>query len=230
MRRTLAAVLTAGALIVPTTAPAAIAAQTGTVPATTAALQLKRGLPQTPAQAKADLRSLPVRPASPMTGYSREKFPHWKDASTWGWPKAPNDRCNSRNAALYRDGTGVKMSAACTNLTGSWVDPYSAKVFDAATDMDIDHLVPLANAWRSGAGRWTTTRRTQFANDPLVLVSAWDRLNQQKGDKGPEAWKPVNASAHCLYATRWVEVKKKYALSITSAEKTALTSMLATCR
>jgi hypothetical protein len=210
----------------------AYTSQIGTVSGPTAAAQLKKGMnpvTQTPTTAKVRLLLLKVAPAGTMTGYSRDLFPHWRDASAWGWPVEPNNACDARNAALYRDGVGVKMSSTCTNLTGTWTDPYSARVFDSASDIDIDHIVPLANAWRSGAASWTTTKRTQYANDPLVLVSSWDYLNQQKGDKGPEAWKPVNTSAHCLYATRWVHAKGKYNLTITAAEKSALSAMLATC-
>ena len=210
---------------------AAGATQVGTVSGATAAAQLRRGMPttETGAAARTKLGQLVVKADGPMTGYSRDLFPHWRDASTWGWPVAPNDKCNSRNAALYRDGAGVKMSSTCTNLTGTWVDPYSAKKFDAASDMDIDHMVPLAEAYRSGARTWTTTERTAYANDPLVLVSSWDRLNQAKGDKGPEAWKPTNTAAYCNYAIRWVAVKKKYALTVSTDEKTTLTSMLKGC-
>lgn len=212
--------------------PAAYAAQVGTVPEATAAAQLEKGMnpqTQTPATAKTRLPTLAVKPAGSMEGYSRSLFPHWRDASTWGWPVEPNNACNVRNAALYRDGVVTSMSTTCTSLKGTWVDPYSARKFDSASDIDIDHIVPLANAYRSGAKEWTTTKRTQFANDPLVAVSSWDYLNQQKGDKGPESWKPQNTVAHCLYATRWVHTKDKYTLSITSAEKAALTSMLNTC-
>ena len=213
------------------TAPIAQAAQVGTVSATTAAAQLRNGMPSTytGTWARNSLATLTVANDGSMTGYSRDLFPHWKDASTWGWPVAPNDACNARNAALYRDGSGVGMSSTCTNLTGTWVDPYSANKFNAAADIDIDHMVPLAEAYRTGASSWTTTRRTQFANDPLVLVSSYDVLNQAKGDKGPEAWKPPNTAAYCNYAIRWVAVKQKYSLTTSTAEKSALTNMLGTC-
>lgn len=213
----------------PAQASFAVNSSIGTVSGTTAAAQLQKGMnpiTQSPTVAKLKLATLKVTPAGSMTGYSRTMFPHWRDASTYGWPVAPNNACNSRNAALYRDGQKVTMSATCTNLKGTWIDPYSAKKFALASDIDIDHTVPLANAWRSGANKWTTTKRTQFANDPLVLVSAWDALNQQKGDKGPEAWKPQNKAAWKLYATRWVMVKSKYGLSVTPTEKAALSSML----
>jgi len=226
----LASLAAAPALIA---APSLASARTdiGAVPAATAAAQLRLGLPSTatPASAKAALSTLLVRADGSTTGYSRDLFPHWRDASTWGWPVAPNNSCDARNAALYRDGKNVTMSSTCSYLKGTWVDPYGARRYDATADIDIDHMVPLAASWRSGAASWDTTKRTQFANDPLVLVSSYDRLNSAKGDKGPEAWRPPNKAAYCLYAIRWTAVKSKYKLSVNSAEKAALTSMLATC-
>lgn len=224
----IAAAVTASAAFL---APNAMPAQVGTVNGATAAAQLRKGLPSADngAWARTTLTTLRVANDATMSGYSRALFPHWRDASTWGWPTAPNNACNSRNAALARDGAGVKMSSTCTRLTGTWVDPYSAKKFNSSADIDIDHIVPLAEAYRTGARSWTTTKRTQYANDPIVLVSAQDTLNQAKGDKGPEAWRPPNTAAYCNYAIRWVAVKKKYALTISAAEKEKLTSMLGKC-
>ncbi|BDZ58037.1 uncharacterized protein DUF1524 [Barrientosiimonas humi] len=230
-RRTSASIAVVAVAALAWSAQPASAAQIGTVSGSTAAAQLKKGMTSsmTPSAARSALGGLTVKAAGSMTGYSRDLFPHWRDASTWGWPVAPNDACNARNAALYRDGQNVTMSSTCTNLAGTWIDPYSANKFNAASDIDIDHIVPLANAWRSGAAGWSTTRKTQYANDPLVLVSSWDSLNQAKGDKGPEAWKPPLTASHCLYATRWTFTKQKYGLSVTSAEKSALTNMLGPC-
>lgn len=97
--------------------------------------------------------------------------------------------------------------------------------------MDIDHVVPLANAWRSGASKWTTAQRRAFANDLTnpQLIAVTDNVNQAKGDDGPEAWKPPLTSYYCTYAKMWVRVKYVYDLTITSAEKNALVSMLDTC-
>lgn len=211
------------------TAAPAQASEIGTVSGTVAAAQLKLGLTGTPAEAKADLTELTVKPQDSMSGYDRDLFPHWRDASTWGWPVEPNNSCNARNAALYRDGENVTMSSTCTNLQGTWIDPYGDGKYDSASDIDIDHVVPLGDAWATGADSWDTTERTTYANDPLVLVSSDDSLNQSKGDRDPSEWKPPNTDAYCLYATRWVLIKDKYDLWVTSTEKTALNSMLATC-
>ncbi|WP_188838025.1 HNH endonuclease family protein [Flexivirga endophytica] len=205
------------------------ASEVGHVSGTVAAAQLKLGMSGTSADAKADLPTLTVKAKGSMDGYSRDLFPHWRDASTWGWPVEPNNACNARNAALYRDGENVTMSSTCTSLQGTWVDPYGAGKYDEASDIDIDHVVPLGDAYATGAAAWDTTKRTQYANDPLVLVSSDDSLNQSKGDDDPSEWKPPNSASFCLYATRWVLIKDKYGLWVTSSEKSALNSMLATC-
>ncbi|WP_371129724.1 DUF1524 domain-containing protein [Streptomyces sp. 2231.1] len=53
---------------------------------------------------------------------------------------------------------------------------YDGKILTASGQLDIDHIVPLANGWRSGADEWTTAKRRQFANDltdpQLIAVSA----------------------------------------------------------
>lgn len=92
---------------------------------------------------------------------------------------------------------------------------------------EISVLITL----QSGAAAWTTARRQAFANDLTnpQLLAVTDNVNQAKGDKGPEEWKPPLTSYYCTYSKMWIKVKSVYALTITSAEKTALTSMLATC-
>ncbi|TVY16532.1 putative secreted protein, partial [Lachnellula arida] len=101
----------------------------------------------------------------------------------------------------------------------------------AASDLDIDHLVPLSNAWKSGAAAWTTPQRQAFANDLTnpQLLAVTDNVNESKSDSGPEDWKPELKSYWCTYAKMWVKVKGVYDLTITSAEKSALTTMLDTC-
>jgi hypothetical protein len=97
--------------------------------------------------------------------------------------------------------------------------------------VDIDHVVPLANAWRSGPGSsgWSVADREAYANDPEVLLSADDGANQAKGDKGPEAWKPPNQDYWCEYARRWIWIKSDWRLTVNPAEKSSLRQMLETC-
>jgi Protein of unknown function (DUF1524) len=178
--------------------------------------------PAAVAQARDRLARLPVRRWSSMRGYSRARFAHWNQHA---------DGCNTRELVLRRSGRRVRTDRYCRARSGRWVSPYDGAVHTAAADLEIDHLVPLANAWRSGAAGWTDTRRGRFANDlrnpELVAVTA--SVNRSKGDQGPEAWRPPAVGYWCRYAHDWIMVKHAYRLSVTRAERTALTAMLFRC-
>jgi len=179
------------------------------------------GGPTSAAEASAELDKLTVAKAGSMKGYSREKFPHWRTAGK---------NCDVRDSVLKRDGTKVKLSG-CNVVAGTWKSVYDGKVLDSPTKVDIDHVVPLANAWRSGASAWTTAQRSDFANDlddpQLVAVSATS--NRSKGDQDPSTWKPSDTSAWCAYAQDWIAVKAHWKLTVTAAEKSALADMLEKC-
>ena len=168
-----------------------------------------------------------------MAGYSREEFPHWSDAEEFGWrlPSAAPDpeSCDARDAALIRDGRRERVEEYCDVVSGRWLDPYSGQIYTDPSEIDIDHIVPLANAWRSGASSWSTAKRESFANVPRDLLSVDDGLNQSKGDKGPEAWKPPRKAYWCAYSKQWIGIKHYWKLSVTNAEKSALERMLGTC-
>jgi hypothetical protein len=172
--------------------------------------------------ASGQLSKLTVAKAGSMAGYSREKFPHWDSTGS---------NCDVRDSVLKRDATKVKLSG-CNVVAGTWKSLYDGVVLDSPTKVDIDHMVPLANAWRSGAAAWTTDKREQFANDlkdpQLVAVSA--SSNRSKGDQDPSTWKPKEPGAWCEYATKWIAVKTVWKLTVTTAEKSALNDMLEKCR
>jgi hypothetical protein len=171
---------------------------------------------------------LEVAQPGSTSGYSRESFEHWSRANDFGW-EDPEDSCDAREAALLRDGEDVETGEGCKVTLGSWYDPYTIQTFNDPQDIDIDHVVPLANAWRSGALSWDDGQRERYANDPDVLLSVEDNANQQEGDKGPEAWKPPNEVVWCDYSQRWIQIKGKYDLSVNEQEKAALEQMLGTC-
>lgn len=175
-----------------------------------------------PSPAHAELDHLRVAQDGPSTGYSRDKFPHWVTIS---------GTCNTRETVLKSNGMNVVTDAACSAVSGSWYSPYDGATWTAASDVDIDHVVPLANAWRTGAATWTTATRRQFANDLSTpqLLTVTDNVNQAKGDQSPATWKPPLTGYWCRYATAWIQVKYRYTLTVTPAEKTALTSMLDRC-
>jgi len=171
--------------------------------------------------AGAQLNKLTVAKAGSMAGYSREKFPHWKSTGA---------NCDVRDSVLKRDGTKVKTSG-CNVVAGTWKSRYDGLLLNSPTKVDIDHMVPLANAWRSGAAKWTTAQRESFANDlddpQLVAVSATS--NRSKGDQDPSTWKPKETGAWCGYAQDWIAVKTHWKLTVTTAEKSALNDMLEKC-
>ncbi|MER6333863.1 HNH endonuclease family protein [Streptomyces sp. NPDC001034] len=156
------------------------------------------------------------------TGYSRDKFPTWITIE---------GTCNTREWILKRDGSNVVTDSACTATSGSWYSPYDGATWTAASDVDIDHLVPLAEAWDSGASKWTTAQRQAFANDVTrpQLLAVTDNVNQSKGDQDPATWIPSRTAYVCTYVRAWVQVKYYYNLSVDPAEKTALQNDLASC-
>ncbi|MCW8220921.1 MULTISPECIES: HNH endonuclease family protein [Streptomyces] len=202
------------------TSAAALAATTGllTAPAAQAAMPT----PIAASTARTYLSQLTVSAEGSSSGYSRDKFPHWITQS---------GTCNTREVVLKRDGTGVVQDASCAATSGSWYSEYDGATWTAASDVDIDHMVPLAEAWRSGASSWTNAQRQAYANDLTrpQLIAVTDNVNQSKGDKDPAKWMPPRAAYHCTYARAWVHVKHYYNLSVDSAEKTALQTALKGC-
>ncbi|MFV2114229.1 HNH endonuclease family protein [Micromonospora sp. LOL_025] len=137
----------------------------------------------------------------------------------------------SREQVLKRDGTSVVVDSSCAAVSGRWYSPYDGATWSAASDVDIDHVVPLAEAWRSGASGWTTSRRQSFANDLTgpQLIAVTDNVNQAKGDQDPSTWQPPQSAYRCTYSKMWITVKYNWGLALQSSEKSALQSMLNTC-
>ncbi|MFR9722777.1 HNH endonuclease family protein [Streptomyces sp. MS19] len=203
LRRALVAALAALAALLP--GPAAQAAPPGIPDADTARTQLD---------------ALTVAPQAGMSGYSRDKFPHW----------ITRDGCTTRQTVLKRDGTDVATGANCRVESGSWESPYDGTTVTSPSRVDIDHTVPLAEAWRSGAAEWTTPRRQDFANDldHPQLLAASASSNRSKGDQDPADWQPA-AAFHCEYARMWISVKHTWELTVDEDERAALDEMLGTC-
>ncbi|MFJ8750471.1 HNH endonuclease family protein [Streptomyces sp. NPDC102441] len=201
-------------------ASAALAATTGllTAPAAQAAMPT----PVSASTARTYLTQLTVSTEGSSSGYSRDKFPHWITQS---------GSCNTREVVLERDGTGVVQDSACAATSGSWYSEYDGATWTAASDLDIDHMVPLAEAWRSGASGWTNAERQSFANDLTrpQLIAVTDNVNQSKSDQDPGEWLPSRAAYRCTYARAWVHVKHHYDLTVDSTEKSALQSALSGC-
>jgi hypothetical protein len=171
---------------------------------------------------RAAVASLPVA-AENRTGYSRSLFKLWVDADHNG--------CNTRQEVLIAEAvTAPDVGTRCALTGGSWRSYYDGAVWGIAGELDIDHLVPLAEAWDSGASGWTSEQRQQYANDlgderDLVAVTAG--VNRAKGDQDPATWLP-DADV-CRYVGEWVAVKLRWRLSVDDAEKAALTERAAAC-
>jgi len=178
--------------------------------------------PPSASTAATQLAGLTVKAEGSTSGYSRDLFPHWITQS---------GTCDTRDEVLKRDGTGVTVDSQCEPTAGRWYSVYDATWVEDDSSIDIDHIVPLAEAWKSGANAWSTSRRQQFASDLTIsqLIAVTASSNRSKSDSDPSEWKPTNTSVHCIYAREWIWVKHTYGLSLQSAEKTALQQMLGTC-
>ncbi|SDY03531.1 Protein of unknown function [Micromonospora pattaloongensis] len=157
------------------------------------------------------------------TGYNRDLFPHWIDAD--------GDGCNTRYEVLIAEAvTAPSVGSGCSLSGGRWYSYYDRAYWTATSDLDIDHMVPLAEAWDSGARNWTTSRRQSYANDlgdGRALIAVTDNVNQAKGDQDPASWLPTYDK--CRYVGEWVAVKTRWRLSVDTAEKNVLTSYANSC-
>ncbi|SDL50442.1 HNH endonuclease family protein [Nonomuraea jiangxiensis] len=191
-------------------------------PAASVAAPAELPPPLSPAAAYQRLSELTVADPRPMQGYSRARFPHWTQRG---------EDCDTREVVLARDGEDVKQDERCRAVSGTWFSEYDGRTFTSGSELDIDHVVPLAEAWRSGADAWTDAQRRRFANDldgpQLIAVSA--ASNRSKGDQPPDQWRPPRRGYWCTYGRAWVDVKSRYELTVTGPELDALADMISTC-
>lgn len=180
-------------------------------------------------EALAALEKLPVKGKSPLTAYDREgKF----GAS---WTDVDDNGCDTRNDILQRDLTSIVTEGDCTVMTGVLVSPYTTATIafrrgaDTSAEVQIDHIVALANAWQTGAGKLSQEQRVALANDPLNLFAVDGRSNSQKGAGDAATWLPASKSFRCVYVGHQIAVKEKYDLWVTSAEHDAIERVLASC-
>lgn len=188
----------------------------------TGTAQAEPPAPPSAAEAQTMLEGLTEEAEGSSDGYDRDKFPHWIDQG---------DSCDTREAVLKRDGTGVETGSDCYPTSGTWESPYDGESWTDPSDVDIDHMVPLAEAWKSGASSWTESEREAFANnmDVAQLLAVTDNVNQSKSDRDPAEWMPPATGYHCTYARMWIWVKDTYDMTADSAEKSALSEALGTC-
>ncbi len=177
--------------------------------------------------ALAAVARLTVKGRAPRTGYSRDAFGQaWFDTNRNG--------CDTRNDILRRDLVHKDMKNWCKVLAGTRnPDPYTGKkirfVIGGASEIDIDHVVALSDAWQKGAAAWPAGKRLAFANDPLALLAVDAGANRSKGDGDAATWLPPNKAYRCTYVARQVAVKLKYHVWVTSAERDAMVRVLSRC-
>jgi len=158
-------------------------------------------------------------------GYDRDLFRHWIDAD--------GDGCDTRREVLIAESTTrVSVGSGCSLDGGTWVSAFDGVSTTDASKFDVDHFVPLAEAWRSGAHSWDSTTRQNFANDlgyemSLIAVSA--SSNRSKSDRDPSKWMPPSSSFKCEYVYSWIQVKTRWKLTVDSAEANALRSNWSGC-
>ena len=157
------------------------------------------------------------------TGYKRSAFKHWIDAD--------RNRCNTRAEVLISEAIEKpKIGPKCKLTGGKWFSAFDGKTITNASKLDVDHMVPLAEAWRSGAWKWTAVQRQAFANDlenPEALIAVTRSTNRSKGDKDPSLWMP--AKDKCVYTQNWISIKVKYSLTADPREVKKLNSLVSTC-
>lgn len=181
---------------------------------------------KTASQAIELLNQLEVKGRAPKTDYARTQFGN-------GWQI--KEGCDMRNTILARDMTDLKISEDCKVQEGSLNDPYTGLNIkfirgpDTSAKVQIDHVVALSNAWQTGAQLLAEEERIALANDPLNLLAVDGPENQIKGDGDAATWLPKYKPYRCAYIIRQIEVKARYNLWVTPAEKAAMVKVLDKC-
>jgi hypothetical protein len=169
---------------------------------------------------RAAVRQLPVR-REIRSGYDRDLFGDWVDVD--------GDCRDTRDEVLAQE-SREPVGDACDVTAGVWRSYYDGATWRSSSDVDIDHVVPLAEAWDSGARAWGERRRVRYANDlgdRRSLVAVTDNVNQSKGDRDPAEWLPERRV--CRYVAEYVAVKLRWNLRVDRAERRALREQARSC-
>ena len=158
------------------------------------------------------------------SGYDRSLFKHWIDANKNG--------CDTRAEVLIAEAiVKPKKDKTCKLTGGKWLSAYDGKTLTDASKLDVDHLVPLAEAWRSGAWAWTAKQRQDYANDlsdSRALIAVTLSTNRSKSDRDISEWVPKIDT--CMYVKNWVAIKVRYSLTYDVKEAKSLTGYFETCK
>ena len=157
-------------------------------------------------------------------GYNRKSWRHWVDED--------HDCQNTRAEILISTSSEpvtFRNNKGCSVLSGKWYGVYSGKYWSLASDLDIDHIVPLYWAYHHGGSQWGQDKKSKFANDIENLIAVEDGLNQAKSAKGPDKWMPPNKSYQCEYVKMFDHIVNKYRLTYNSVESSYTTRLLTQC-
>ena len=173
----------------------------------------------------AELLGLLVVAEEMPAGYDRDLFRHWIDED--------GDGCSARAEVLIAEAQErPSIGDRCTLVGGRWWSLYDERTFTNASEIDIDHVVALKEAWDSGAHAWSAARRQAFANElrvPWALIAVSASSNRSKSDRDPAQWLPPAVAARCPYLAAWMAVKVRFALTIDTAERNALRELVVGC-
>ena len=228
---------TTAALTTAVTTPTSIAIPVETLPTITQAPITISPLTEAPTtQPPATLAPItqPPAPSDPVGlriesehvgGYNRDLFADWYDADRNG--------CNTRKEVLIAESLDpVQIGSSCSITGGRWFSIYDNVETTDSSSFDIDHMVPLSEAWDSGAWNWNADQRKHYANDldqPFFLIAVTASSNRSKSDRDPAEWMPPNSAYHCEYVRIWIEIKRAWDLSVDQAEHDYLAQKLASC-
>lgn len=168
------------------------------------------------------LNEVPTQEEQNSDTYDRDLFKHWTSNNSTG--------CDTRYAVLVAESLIPAQTDGCKVVSGEWLSSYDNLTFTNSSDLDIDHMIPLSEAWRSGASNWDSETRELYANDmgnPDALIAVSASSNRSKSDNDPSDWMPTTDG--CLYVANWVAMKYRWNLTIDSDEKNSILTVLSFC-
>jgi len=171
---------------------------------------------------QADPPSAPTAGRTCMTAHEQASFDREELFGTW---QHKDGNCRNTRAIVLQTESVEPVSGGCSIEEGKWFDPYTGDTITHPRELDIDHIVPLKEAWRSGAWRWSKEERVAYANDPEVLLAVGKHANRSKGDKDPGEWLPPRETYRREYARLWAAIKVKRHLSADARERQILSNL-----
>ncbi|HLR97589.1 MAG TPA: HNH endonuclease family protein [Jiangellaceae bacterium] len=165
------------------------------------------------------LNTITIAPEDASYDYVRDEWPHWSYVG---------DYCDIRDVVLQKQAEQVRVGEKCA-LSGTWVSPYDDVTVTDPSDLDIDHVIPLAEVAASGSRGWSEAEREAFANDERFLLAVTASSNRSKSDADPAEWMPTDTSYHCEYLHLWVDAKHAYNLTMDQKEHNAVARGLNRC-